>query len=153
MPELNDDEEEIRRSNVKNELKNIFMKYREKNCDKSGNILKNNLDAKQLKAIKEIKTKLKTEGLVCYKTDKTGKSAIDTIDNYATKMEKNIENDAEITLKKVTTIENKLNDHMEHWIGMTNAGELHVKLKGSKANQKQKRIKFQFFLEQARTTK
>ena len=58
-----------------------------------------------------------------------------------------------ITLKKVTTIENKLNDHMEHWIGMTNAGELHVKLKGSKANQKQKRIKFQFFLEQARTTK
>lgn len=54
---------------------------------------------------------MKTEGLVCYKTDKTGKSAIDTIDNYATKMEKNIENDVEIT-----TIENKLNDHMEHWV-------------------------------------
>ena len=139
MPELNDDEEEIRRSNVKNELKNIFMKYREKNCDKSGNILKNNLDAKQLKAIKEIKTKLKTEGLVCYKTDKTGKSAIDTIDNYATKMEKNIENDAEITLKKVTTIENKLNDHMEHWVGMTNAGEFTGQTRRIKSNSKTKK--------------
>ena len=44
MPELDDDEEEIRRSNVKNNLKKVFMNYREKNCDKFGNIMENNLD-------------------------------------------------------------------------------------------------------------
>ena len=86
MPELDDDEDEIRRSNVKHELKEIFMRYREKNCDKVGNILENNLSGKQVKAIKDLKTKMKQEGLVCYKTDKTGKFAIDTVENYANKI-------------------------------------------------------------------
>ena len=56
MPNLDDDEEEIKRSNLKHDLKQIFMRYREKQYDKSGNILKNNLNVKQLKSIKELKT-------------------------------------------------------------------------------------------------
>ena len=80
MPNLDDDEEEIKRSNLKYDLKQIFMRYREKQYDKSGNILKNNLNVKQLKSIKELKTKMNSESLVCYKTDKTGKSVIDTIE-------------------------------------------------------------------------
>ena len=115
MPELDDDEEEIRRSNVKNNLKQVFMNYRERNCDKFGNLSENNLDKKQLIAIKELKTKMNKEGLVCYKTDKTDKLVIDTVENYAAKMEKNIKTNVEVSEKKVTTIENKLNEHMEHW--------------------------------------
>ena len=80
MPNLDDDEEEIKRSNLKYDLKQIFMRYREKQYDKSGNILKNNLNVKQLKSIKELKTKMNGESLVCYKTDKTGKCVIDTIE-------------------------------------------------------------------------
>ena len=64
---------EIRRSNVKHELKEIFMRYKENHCDKFGHIIENNLSVKQVKAIKELKTKMSSEGLVCYKTDKTGK--------------------------------------------------------------------------------
>jgi hypothetical protein len=29
----------------------------------------------------------------------------------------------EVSEKKVTTIENKLNEHLEHWVKITNAGE------------------------------
>ena len=86
-------------------------------------LLENNLDKKQLKAIKELKTKMNKESLVCYKTDKTDKLAIDTVENYSSKMEKHIKNDMEVSEKKVTTIENRLNEHMEHWVRVTNAGE------------------------------
>ena len=123
MPNLDDDEEEIKRSNLKYDLKQIFMRYREKHYDKSGNILKNNLNVKQLKSIKELKTKMNSESLVCYKTDKTGKFVIDTIENYSAKMEKHTKNDVDIAEKRITTIENILNDHMEYWIGFTKAGE------------------------------
>ena len=85
MPNLDDDEEEIKRSNLKYDLKQIFMRYREKQYDKSGNILKNNLNVKQLKSIKELKTKMNSESLVCYKTDKTGKFVIDTIETILLK--------------------------------------------------------------------
>ena len=139
MPELDDDEEEIRRSNVKHNLKQIFMNYREKNCDKYGNILENNLDVKQLKSIKELKTKINNEGLVCYKTDKTGKLAVDTLENYSSKMEKHTKDDINITEKKITTIENKLNEHMDYWVGMTNTGESTGQTKRIKGNMKTKK--------------
>ena len=114
------------------------MRYREKHCDKSGNILKNNLNVKQLKSIKELKTKMNSESLVCYKTDKTGKFAIDTIENYSAKMEKHTKNDVDITEKKITTIENILNEHMEYWIGFTKAGEKTGQTRRIKSNSKTK---------------
>ena len=51
LPDLNDDENEIRSSHVRNELKEVFLKYRSKNCDKHGNVLKNNLNKNQIDAI------------------------------------------------------------------------------------------------------
>ena len=52
--------------------------------------LHNNLDETQMKALKNLKPKIVDENLVCYKTDKTGKLALDTIENYS---EKHIKND------------------------------------------------------------
>ena len=138
MPELGTDEDEIRRSNVKHELKEVFLKYRKEKCDKFGNILENNLDKEQMSSIKELKTKIKEDGLVCYKTDKTGKLAIDTLENYATKMNKHIKDDIEITEKKMRSIENKLNEHMEDWVGFTGAGENNQQTKRVKSNLKTK---------------
>ena len=136
MPELDNDEEEIKRGNVKNELRKIFMNYRSKHCDNFGSIFKNNLNEKQLKSIKELKTKMKDEELVCYKTDKTEKFAIDTVENYSAKMEKHIKNDLEITEKKITRVENKLNEHMEDWAGFTKVGEKTEQFKRLKSNLK-----------------
>ena len=85
LPEPDDDNEEIRRKNLKAELKNIVIKYRNENCDKSGNIIENNLDKKQLKDIKNLKKRMKKEGLAAGETDKTGKLTLDTLENVVEK--------------------------------------------------------------------
>ena len=86
-------------------------------------MLENNLTVEQFKAIKELKTKMKKENLVCVETDKTGKFALDTKENYVNKVKKHIEMDEVITSKEVTRIENKLNAHAEHVAKITMAGE------------------------------
>ena len=58
LPDLNDDENEIRSNHVRNELKEVFLKYRSKNCDKHGNVLKNNLNKNQIDAIRNLKAKI-----------------------------------------------------------------------------------------------
>ena len=68
----NDDEKEITRNNVMLELKKVFNSYKDKHCDRFGNLRESNLDKEQRKTIKELKAKMKEEELVCYKTDKTG---------------------------------------------------------------------------------
>ena len=54
IPELDNDESEIRRNHVSNELKEVFIKYKDKKCNKFGNIKKNNLSKTQLDAIKNL---------------------------------------------------------------------------------------------------
>lgn len=138
MPEPDDDPDEIRRNNVKNELKNVFLQYRKESCDKFGNQLDNNLDNEELKTIKNLRNKMDKDNLICYETDKTGKRVLDTVENYAKKMMKHIENDEIILEKKVRKIENKLNEHVDDWMDMTNAGE-HTKQNGRiKSNMKSK---------------
>ena len=55
LPELDNDPEEIRRNNLKNELRQVVEKYKNENCDKSGNIVENNLSDKTLKDVKNLK--------------------------------------------------------------------------------------------------
>ena len=130
---IEDDEKEIKRNNVKIELKKVFSNYRTKNCDKFGNIKDNNLDKKQFETIRSLNKKMKEENLVCFKTDKTGYLALDTQESLAKKMEKHIKDDKVIDEKEVKTIENKLNKQTDSFLTMVNAGE--------KTNQ-MKRIKF-----------
>ena len=67
----NDDEKEIKRNNVMLEMKKVFSAYKAKHCDKFGNLIEGNLDKNQRKTIKDLKTKINDEELVCFKTDKT----------------------------------------------------------------------------------
>ena len=103
--ETGDYAEEIRMNNVKSELKEVYIKYMKENCDNRGNLLENNLTVKQVKAIKELKTKMKNDNLVCVETDKTGKFALDTKENYMKKVRKHINMDEVISTKEVTRIE------------------------------------------------
>ena len=93
IPKLDDDEDEINRNFVKNELIKVVEKYKNENCDKYGNIIENNLDPKKIKTIKELKNRIKEEKLVLYETDKTGKFTLDTLKNYNNKMDKHIKDD------------------------------------------------------------
>ena len=69
IPEFNDDVEEIRSNTIKTELKEVFIKYMKENCDEKGNMLEGNLTVEQVKAIKDLKMKMKNENLVCVETD------------------------------------------------------------------------------------
>ena len=69
------------------------MEYKKEHCDKSGNVLDNNLSKTQLKEIKNLKSRMDKEGLVCGETDKTGKMTLDTLENISKKMEKHIKDD------------------------------------------------------------
>ena len=119
----NDDEKEVKRNNVVSEFRRIFTNYRNKHCDRFGNLKDNNLNEKQRTTIKDLKKKMIEEKLVCFKTDKTGFLALDTQENLAKKMTKHIEKDKEIDEKAVKTIENKLNKKTEHFLNITSAGE------------------------------
>ena len=90
IPQLDDDSEEIRRNNVKIELIKVVENYKKKNCDKFGNVLDNNLSEQEIRTIKNLKSRIKEEELVCYETDKTGKFTLDTVTNYVKKMYKHI---------------------------------------------------------------
>ena len=79
---------------------------------------------------------MKEDDLVCYETDKTGKFTLDTLENYSNKMEKHIKNDEIINEKKLKTIENKMNNHLEDWMKITKAGEKHNQVKRVKGNLK-----------------
>jgi hypothetical protein len=136
--ETGNDEEEIRMNTVKTELKEVYKKYMKEHCDDKGNVLENNLSVEQFKAIKELKTKMKNENLVCVETDKTGKFALDTKENYVNKVRKHIKMDEVITSKEVTRIENKLNAHAEHVAKITMAGENIGQNKRIKGNLKTK---------------
>ena len=111
------------------EFKRIFKDFKNKHCDRFGNLKENNLNAEQRDTIKGLK-------LVCFKTDKTGYLALDTQENFAIKMDKHIENDKVISEKEVKTIENKLNKHTEHFLNITKAGENTNQLKRIKGNLK-----------------
>ena len=122
LPELDEDDDEIKRNHTKNDLKEVFLRYRSQNCDKFGNILKNNLSKHQIEALRNLKSKISDENLVCTKTDKTGKLSLDTVENYSNKMMKHIENDKVLEPKDVKKIENILNKHADYWIKMTQSG-------------------------------
>ena len=136
LPNLEDDTEEIRKNNVKKELEGIFVNYMKEHCDKFGNQIENNLSKKEVNAIKALKTKMKDEDIVCFETDKTGKFALDTKTNYVRKMEKHVENDDIVSMKEVRKIEKKLNEHSEHIVNITNAGESNGHTKRIKSNLK-----------------
>ena len=88
LPKIDDDEMEIKRNHVRNELKSIFINFKKENCDKYGNLIENNLDDVQVQTIKELKKKIDDENLVYYKTDKTGKGALNTVKNFKDNMKK-----------------------------------------------------------------
>ena len=78
------------------------------------------------------------ENLVCYKTDKTGKLALDTVQNYTEKMGKHIKDDKIVSSKELIKIENDLNKQADFWSKMTRAGEKTNQMKRIKGNVKTK---------------
>ena len=134
LPDLDDDPEEIRRNNLRNELRQVVLKYKNENCDKLGNLIDNNLSETKLKDIRNLKCRMKKEGLVCGETDKTGKLTLDTLENISKKMDKHIKEDKTLNEKEIRKLENNLNRHMEFWVNILKPGENNKNLRRIKSN-------------------
>ena len=113
-----DDLEEIRRNNLKNELRQVVVEYKKEHCEKFGNIRENNLSESQLKDIKKLKNRMKNEGLAGGETDKTGKLTLDTLENISKKMNKHIKDDKVLGDKEFRRLESTVNRHMVFWVKM-----------------------------------
>ena len=120
----NDDEDETARMLfVKDELMNVANKYVKENCDKRGKVLKSNFDQRQEGHLKSLKTRLESESLTVYETDKSGNFVVDTLDNLDRKMQKHLKNDKVVSNKEILKIEKMLNSETESWIDILQIGE------------------------------
>ena len=134
LPKLDDDQDQIRRNYLRNELRKVVTGYKDKHCDKFGNLVDNNLPKTHLKGIKNLKSRMKEERLACGETDKTGRLTLDTLENISKKMDKHIKEDKIINEKHVKKIENELNRHMEFWVRILQPGQKNNQVGRIKSN-------------------
>ena len=87
-----------------------------------------------MKNLKNLKSRIKEEGLVCSQTDKTGKLTLDTLENITSKMEKHIQDDKVINEKYVKKLENSLNNHMGWWMRIIQPGKNNNQTRRIKSN-------------------
>ena len=112
-------EEEIRLQALKSELRSITDKYAaEKDTEME------NLTEEQKRGIKSLKRRQKEGEIVIFQTDKSGKLAADTPENYAEAARPHIEKDEVITEKDYEDIEKLINAHSIFWMRMLRVGEM-----------------------------
>ena len=61
LPQPGDNNEEIRRNNLKSELRKIVVKYRHEKCDTFRNLMDNNLSETQQKNLKNLKFRIRQD--------------------------------------------------------------------------------------------
>ena len=82
-----------------------------------------NLTEKQKRGIKSLKRKQKEGEIVIFQTDKSGKLAADTPDNYTEAARPHIEKDMIVTQKEYEDVEKLINAHSLFWMRMLRVGE------------------------------
>ena len=118
IPGIEDREEEIRLQALKNELRRITDQFAtEKDTEMS------NLTEEQKKGIKSLKKKQKEGEIVVFQTDKSGRLAADSPENYAEAAMPHTENDEVVTKKDYEDIEKLINAHSIFWMRMLKVGE------------------------------
>ena len=89
----------------------VAAKYIASYCDKYGNIIETNLTKEEIGGLKSLKERVKTGEISVLPTDKSGRLAVNTTDNYITRMQTHVTNDPVIDWKEKCSIENVLNGH------------------------------------------
>ena len=72
-----------------------------------------------------MKTRIKTGEIIVMLTDKSGKLAVITLEDYLKMGEVHTANDTEVTEMKARELERRINGHTSMWIKMSNMGENH----------------------------
>ena len=107
MPKAVSNDEEIRFQNFKTEAKSIAIRMKKKSEKYA------NLDDDEKNGLRTLKQKTKEEEVICFNTDKSGRWAIDSKENYMLACEKHLNNGVrEITCNEHDRLEKYLNCHM-----------------------------------------
>ena len=99
------------------DLKEITKKYI-KNTSKA----KSNLSPNQAKGLKGLTDKVSSGDIVVFQTDKSGRFAVDTTENYKNTGSCHVGDDTIITIKEHQQIEELTNVHARCWVRMLGVG-------------------------------
>ena len=82
-----------------------------------------NLTSTERKGLRTLKEKCNDNDIVIYQTDKSGRFAVDTPQNYIKACEPHVTKDATITAKEYEDLEVRMNAHSIMWTRMLAAGK------------------------------
>ena len=121
LPEALKEEEELELQNLKNNLKKATDEYiKDNKVDKNAYI---NLRRDEKLGLRSLERRVKNKEVIISSTDKSGRQAIDSPNNYRLACDEHVKNDETINRDKHNECEKKLNAHTIMWIRFLNAGK------------------------------
>ena len=109
-------------SGMKEKMLDEVNKYIKEECN-GGGWPKTNLTRSEVAGMQELKNKVKSEEIVVFKSDKSGKLTVDSLENYSEAILGHTEADVEIGMEDVKKIEENMNDHLRQLNKIFNVGE------------------------------
>ena len=106
--------------NIKDKMLNKVKEYKENKCNEKGCIKNQNVSKQQADGLKEVKEN--NDEYIVFTTDKSGHFTVDSPQNYEKAMDKHVRGDNKINIKKVRTIEIRMNHHQKQFNKMFRAG-------------------------------
>ena len=103
--------EEAVMSGLKEKLMDEIRNYVKEECNEKG-WPESNLTQSEQAGLRELREKIDKKEIVVFKTDKSGKLAVDTPENYSEAITVHTANDEEIDDSKLRKIETSMNDHL-----------------------------------------
>ena len=119
LPRAIDDDHEIAMHNLKARLKKITGEY----VTKNNNIRFHNLNVEERKGAISLKKRIKSNDIVIFQTDKSGRFSVDKPENYNEACQPHVRDDNNISREDHDKIECLLNAHGEFWTRILAAGE------------------------------
>ena len=117
LPDRVQDATEIKMCNLKQELKKITAVVQSEIVNGS------NLTEMQQRGVASLSDRVKSNDIVVFQTDKSGRFSVDTPDNYRQAVQPHIDGDPEISSADRKKIENHLNAHGISWTRILSAGK------------------------------
>ena len=113
-----EDDKEIDMQHLKGKLMRVTEEYVK---EQSVRMAKSNLTREEQRGLKSLKNK---DDVVVFQTDKSGRFAVDTMDNYRVACQPHVENDITVTHELHERVQAEANAHSVMWVRLLNAGDI-----------------------------
>ena len=124
MPKPASIREEAAMAEMKERMLEKVSEYIQAKCNEKG-FPESNLSKEEERGVKEVQKKMEMKEIVCFKTDKSGKMSVDSLENYKEALEIHTENDSEVDKNCVEKIETEMNRQRKVFNRMFSVGQDH----------------------------